>query len=98
MWRSMPKAGRLTRLHIALCGHPPAERSLRDLRHEGKSGDPLQVIYNPVMRGKYQGLAYAKRESLCRGEHTAHKAQVHLRSKCRPWPANPDRNAGGEMP
>jgi hypothetical protein len=29
--------------------------------HEGKSKDPLQVVYNPEVRGKYEGLPYAKR-------------------------------------
>lgn len=32
--------------------------------HEGKSKDPLRVIYNPAVRGKYHGLGYAKRETL----------------------------------
>ncbi len=32
--------------------------------HEGKSKDPLQVIYNPAVRGRYQGLEYARRETL----------------------------------
>jgi hypothetical protein len=29
--------------------------------HEGKSNEPLQRIYNPAVRGKYEGLPYAKR-------------------------------------
>jgi hypothetical protein len=32
--------------------------------HEGKAKEPLQVIYNPAVRGKYAGLQYAKRQTL----------------------------------
>jgi hypothetical protein len=32
--------------------------------HEGMSGDPLQVIYNPAVRGRYVGRPVARRETL----------------------------------
>ena len=31
--------------------------------HEGKSKQPRQVVYNPAVRGKYDGLQHAKREA-----------------------------------
>lgn len=32
--------------------------------HEGKSGDPVQVIYNSSVAGKYTGRPFARREAL----------------------------------
>ena len=32
--------------------------------HEGKSNEPLQTIYNPAVRRKYEGLEYSKRQAL----------------------------------
>lgn len=32
--------------------------------HEGKSGEPMQTIYNPVERGKYAGRPFAQREAI----------------------------------
>jgi hypothetical protein len=31
--------------------------------HEGKSGDPVQVIYNAAVAGKYTGRPFARREA-----------------------------------
>jgi hypothetical protein len=35
--------------------------------HEGKSGEPVETVYNPAVRGKYEGKPYAKREALIGG-------------------------------
>jgi hypothetical protein len=41
--------------------HPELCAEIYD--HEGKSGEPLRVVYEPSVRGKYEGRPYAKRET-----------------------------------
>jgi hypothetical protein len=31
--------------------------------HEGKAGEPLRTVYEPSVRGRYEGLPWAKRET-----------------------------------
>jgi hypothetical protein len=31
--------------------------------HEGKSKEPVQVVYNPAVRPRYEGLEYSKRQA-----------------------------------
>jgi hypothetical protein len=31
--------------------------------HEGKSSPPVRVVYNPAVRGRYEGLQFAKRQT-----------------------------------
>jgi len=63
-------------ISIALCGDLPeaihfagevvaghSELCCEIYDHEGKSKDPLQVIYNPAVRSRYRGLKYSKRET-----------------------------------
>jgi hypothetical protein len=41
--------------------HPELCAEIYD--HEGKSGEPLRVVYEPSVRGKYEGRPYARRET-----------------------------------
>ena len=41
--------------------HPELCAEIYD--HEGKSGEPLRIVYEPSVRGKYEGRPYAKRET-----------------------------------
>ena len=49
-------ANSIVKLHPQLCAE------IYD--HTGKSGEPLQVVYEPSVRGKYVGRPFAKREAL----------------------------------
>jgi hypothetical protein len=49
----------LARAVVAL--HPVLCAEVYD--HEGKSGEPLQVVYEASVRGRYEGRPYAKREA-----------------------------------
>lgn len=33
--------------------------------HEGKSREPLEVVYNPAVEGRYRGRPYARRITAC---------------------------------
>jgi hypothetical protein len=49
-------ATKITASHPRLCGE------IYD--YEGMSKAPVQVVYNPAVRGKYEGLQFAKRQTL----------------------------------
>ncbi len=57
--RSLAEAVELANTVVAR--HPELCAQIYD--HHGKSGDPLRVIYEPSVRGKYEGRPYAKREA-----------------------------------
>jgi hypothetical protein len=44
-----------------VAGHP--ELCCEIYGSEGKSGEPLQTVYEASVRGKYEGLPFAKRET-----------------------------------
>jgi hypothetical protein len=48
--------------HATVARHPELCAEIYD--HEGKSGEPLRVVYEPSVRGRYTGRPYAKREAM----------------------------------